>query len=149
MALTTISHTMQFRLYVLQIMRVKQRTNTMVRYSFQESRNYVLVWPSRWKRSRGSTNVPSHVTLRGSTTQITHLEPFIGICVNIGSMEATSNICRDLDVIQAMYCMPGLFVWCCAVPSTEETMNFRVQGDMNFLCSISSQESPPEVCRWI
>ena len=43
------------------------------------------------------------------------------------SMEATSNICCDIDGIQAMYCVPGLFVWCCsAVPSTVETMYFRI-----------------------
>ena len=36
------------------------------------------------------------------------------------SMEATSNICCDIDGIQAMYCVPGLFVWCCSpVPPHE------------------------------
>ena len=47
-------------------------------------------------------------------------------------MEATSNICCDMDEIQAMYCVLGLFVWFCpAVPSTVETMHFWTQGDMN------------------
>ena len=47
------------------------------------------------------------------------------------NMEAILNICFDMDGIQAMYCVPGLFAWSCyAVPSTMETMYFWTKGDI-------------------
>ena len=72
-------------------------------------------------------------TPKGSTTHITqHLELFIGVCVN---MEATT-------VLTWMYCVPGLFIWCSAVPSTVETMHFRTQGDMNFYAPFQVRNHP-------
>ena len=98
----------------------------------------IRVWPSRWKRSRGSTNVPSHVPWQAAAL-LSHMMWRVHACMH--PMEATSNICCDMDGIQAMYCVSALFVWCSAVPYTVETMHFRTQGNVNIY-------APPEVCRW-
>ena len=55
------------------------------------SQDGVHVWPNRWKRLRGSVNVPSHIPWQIASLYITqHLEPFIGVCVNMGPLRQTN-----------------------------------------------------------
>ena len=75
MALRTVSHNMLCGLCVLQIVWVKQRKNTMVRYSFQEQAEMVLVYGQQLETIESQHECTEPRTLTGSATHITqHLE---------------------------------------------------------------------------
>ena len=150
MALTTISQNLQCGLCVC--CRQCELRNVEAQWSsihFRIKQRWCLCMAKQVGMVERQHECTEPHTLTDSTTHITqHLEPFISVCVNMSHVEATSNICCDVDGIQAMYCVPGLFGWrCSAVPSTVKTIRFWTQGDMNFYTPFPVRNHPLKFVR--
>ena len=131
----------------LQVVWVKQRRSTMV-FNPGTSRDGVRVWPSRWKRSRGSTNVSSHIPWQEapiSHSIWSHLSTFVWTRIpwrTLRTSVVTWMGFRSGTVCQALC----LMLFCSAIYRGNYAFPDRRWYEL--LCTISSQESPPEVCRW-
>ena len=134
MTLSTVTRNLQYVLGVLQVVWVEQQE---AQWSGIHSRNkprFCACMAKQVETVERQHECTEPRNLTGSITHVTqHLEPFIGNYVNMGPLETTSNICCDMNGIEAMYCVLGLFVWCCfAVPSTVKIMHIRDTRWYNF-----------------